>query len=117
MSWTEPFLSSAGDRLLFNLYTFEHCVKCGWSAESDDNRVRQMRRYNIPRLCFINKLDRAGAKPWSVIDQMRTKLQLNCAAVQFPIGLEDKHQGVIDIINNRAYYSDGIKGLDSRFHL
>lgn len=72
---------------------------------------RQMRRYNVPRLCFINKLDRAGARPWNVIDQMRSKLRLNCAAMQCPIGLEEDHQGVVDLVHRRAYYFDGIKGI------
>ena len=48
---------------------------------------RQMKRYNIPRLCFINKLDRQGANPDRVIGQLRDKLKLNASAVQVPIGL------------------------------
>lgn len=62
---------------------------------------RQMKRYNIPRLCFINKLDRQGANPDRVIGQLRDKLKLNASAVQVPIGLESSHQGVVDIIRDR----------------
>lgn len=111
VSWMVPFLSSAGGcaRIPSVVLKFALCSVGG--VQSQTITVdRQMRRYNVPRICFINKLDRVGAKPWSVIDQMRTKLRLNCGAVQYPIGLEDGHQGVIDIINNRAYYFDGIKG-------
>src|SRR6476620_8987668 len=49
---------------------------------------RQMKRYKVPRICFINKMDRAGSNPWRVIDQLRQKLHLNAAAVQIPIGSE-----------------------------
>src|ERR1041385_2637209 len=71
---------------------------------------RQMRRYNVPRIAFINKLDRTGANPWRVIDQLREKLRLNAAAIQIPMGLEDKHQGVIDVISMRAYFHEGEDG-------
>eukprot|EP00499_Haloplacidia_sp_CaronLabIsolate_P011367 CAMPEP_0196773170 /NCGR_PEP_ID=MMETSP1104-20130614/2620_1 /TAXON_ID=33652 /ORGANISM="Cafeteria sp., Strain Caron Lab Isolate" /LENGTH=759 /DNA_ID=CAMNT_0042143315 /DNA_START=1 /DNA_END=2280 /DNA_ORIENTATION=+ len=68
---------------------------------------RQMKRYNVPRLCFINKLDRMGANPWKVIKDLRGKLQLNATAVQLPIGLEEKHEGVVDLISMKAYYNEG----------
>ncbi|KAI8823998.1 P-loop containing nucleoside triphosphate hydrolase protein, partial [Fimicolochytrium jonesii] len=71
---------------------------------------RQMKRYNIPRICFINKMDRAGANPWRVIDQLRTKLRLNAAAVQIPNGAETGLKGVIDLVQLKAYYNDGEKG-------
>ncbi|KAJ3324915.1 Elongation factor G, mitochondrial [Boothiomyces sp. JEL0866] len=71
---------------------------------------RQMKRYGVPRICFINKMDRTGANPWKVIDQLRSKLFLNAAAVQVPIGAEDKLQGVVDIIRMKAYYNEGEKG-------
>lgn len=71
---------------------------------------RQMKRYQIPRICFINKLDRTGSKPWKVLNQIRQKLKLNAAAVQIPIGLEGDLQGVIDLVENKAYYHDGPKG-------
>ncbi|KAI8843858.1 P-loop containing nucleoside triphosphate hydrolase protein [Chytriomyces cf. hyalinus JEL632] len=71
---------------------------------------RQMKRYNVPRICFVNKMDRAGANPWRIIDQLRTKLKLNACAVQIPIGAEDKLEGVVDIVNMKAYYHEGAKG-------
>ncbi|KAJ3096508.1 Elongation factor G, mitochondrial [Physocladia obscura] len=71
---------------------------------------RQMKRYNVPRICFVNKMDRAGANPWRIIDQLRTKLKLTAAAVQIPIGAEDKLEGVVDLVELKAYYHDGLKG-------
>ncbi|CAL5219817.1 g1728 [Coccomyxa viridis] len=73
---------------------------------------RQMRRYNVPRLAFINKLDRAGADPWRVIGQMQEKLRLHCAPVQLPIGLEDQHAGLIDLIKMKAFQFKGPNGED-----
>ncbi|KAJ3414667.1 Elongation factor G, mitochondrial [Chytridiales sp. JEL 0842] len=71
---------------------------------------RQMKRYNIPRICFINKMDRAGANPFRILDQVRTKLRLNAAAVQIPIGAEADFQGVVDLVKMKAYYHEGPKG-------
>lgn len=71
---------------------------------------RQMKRYHVPRICFINKMDRAGANPWRVIDQLRTKLHLNVAAVQVPIGAETELEGVVDLVQMKAYYHEGEKG-------
>jgi elongation factor G len=71
---------------------------------------RQMKRYNVPRVCFINKMDRAGANPWRVIDQLRNKLRMNAAAVQIPIGSEDALDGVVDIIRMKALRFRGVKG-------
>ncbi|CAD6898195.1 unnamed protein product [Tilletia controversa] len=71
---------------------------------------RQMRRYNVPRLTFINKMDRQGANPWRVINQIRTKLRMPAAAVQVPIGAEDDFEGVVDLIRWKALYNEGNKG-------
>jgi elongation factor G len=71
---------------------------------------RQMKRYQVPRLCFINKMDRAGANPWKVLEQIRQKLHLNCAAVQVPIGMEGDLKGVVDLVRWKAYYHQGGKG-------
>lgn len=71
---------------------------------------RQMRRYTVPRLAFINKCDRAGADPWRVIGQIREKLKHNCAAIQIPIGLEDQLSGVVDLVEMQAYVFEGPKG-------
>ncbi|CAG8825716.1 28472_t:CDS:2, partial [Racocetra persica] len=71
---------------------------------------RQMRRYNVPRISFINKLDRIGANPFNVIEQIRQKLKLTAAAVQIPIGLEDELKGVVDLIKWKAVYNEGNRG-------
>ena len=71
---------------------------------------RQMRRYNVPRLSFINKMDRPGANPWRIVQQIRTKLRMPAAAVQVPIGVEDEFKGVVDLVNWKAIYNQGVKG-------
>ncbi|UUO05802.1 elongation factor G [Blastopirellula sp. J2-11] len=71
---------------------------------------RQMKRYKVPRLAFINKMDRTGANPDKVIQQMRDKLNVDAIAFQIPIGLEDKLEGVIDLVEMKAYYNDGDQG-------
>mgnify|MGYP003315649376 CR=1 FL=1 len=52
----------------------------------------------MPRVAFINKLDRMGANPWRAIEQMRSQLHVNACAVQVPIGLEEAHSGVVDLL-------------------
>lgn len=71
---------------------------------------RQMKRYNIPRLSFINKMDRMGANPFKVIDQINHKLRLAAAAIQVPIGGEDSFKGVVDLVRMKAIYNEGAKG-------
>lgn len=71
---------------------------------------RQMRRYNIPRLSFINKMDRMGANPFKAVDQINHKLRIPAAAIQVPIGSEDSFAGVIDIVRMKAIYNEGDKG-------
>lgn len=71
---------------------------------------RQMRRYNIPRLSFINKMDRMGADPFKAIDQINHKLRIHAAALQVPIGMEDGFEGVVDLIRMKAIYNQGLKG-------
>ncbi|KAK0473012.1 elongation factor G mitochondrial [Armillaria novae-zelandiae] len=73
---------------------------------------RQMRRYNVPRISFINKMDRPGANPWRIVNQIRTKLRMPAAAVQIPIGVEGEFKGVVDLVNWRSIYNDGYKGID-----
>ncbi|KAL6569322.1 Elongation factor G-2, mitochondrial [Orobanche minor] len=71
---------------------------------------RQMRRYEVPRLAFINKLDRMGADPWKVLNQARTKLRHHSAALQIPIGLEDDFKGLVDLVNMKAICFHGSSG-------
>lgn len=71
-----------------------------------------MRRYNVPRVSFINKMDRPGANPWRVIQQIRSKLRISAAAVQVPIGTEDQLRGVVDLVRWKAVYNEGVKGID-----
>ncbi len=71
---------------------------------------RQMNRYHVPRIAFINKCDRTGANPYHVVEQMHEKLKLNACLVELPIGLEDKLEGVVDLIRMKALYFDGPNG-------
>jgi elongation factor G len=71
---------------------------------------RQMKRYGIPRIAFINKMDRVGANPFRVVQALRDKLKLNALLLQYPIGSEDKFDGVIDLIEMTATYFEGEKG-------
>ncbi|NIZ18947.1 elongation factor G [Entomospira culicis] len=64
---------------------------------------RQLKRYNVPRLAFVNKCDRVGANPFKVRDQLREKLNLNAHMIQIPIGLEEEHRGVVDLVAMKAY--------------
>lgn len=71
---------------------------------------RQLKRYNVPRVAFVNKSDRTGANPYKVCDQLREKLDLNSVMMQVPIGLEEKLEGVVDLIRMKAIYFDGDDG-------
>ena len=76
---------------------------------------RQLKRYHVPRLAFINKCDRTGANPFRVRAQISEKLGLNAVFVTLPIGLEDKLEGLIDLIEMKAVYFDGDGGVDLRY--
>jgi elongation factor G len=71
---------------------------------------RQMKRYNVPRLAFINKMDRTGANAKNVTEQLASKLGLTTVPIQMPIGSEANFQGVIDLVNRDAVYFEGDKG-------
>ena len=75
---------------------------------------RQMRRYKVPRLAFINKMDRPGGNSWRVTQMLKDKLAHNAVPVQMPIGAEEKFVGLIDLIYMRAFYYDGPNGEDVR---
>ena len=87
-------------------------VLCGVAGVQSQSITvdRQMRRYKVPRLAFINKLDRAGANPFRVVEALREKLRHNAVLMQIPIGLEDKHEGVIDLVKMKAFYFSGPHG-------
>ena len=73
---------------------------------------RQLKRYKVPRLAFVNKCDRTGANPYKVKEQLHDKLGLNSVLMQIPIGLEDKLEGVVDLVKMKAIYFRGDNGLD-----
>ena len=89
-------------------------VICGVSGVQSQTLTvdRQMKRYGVPRVSFINKLDRMGANPWKAIVGLRNELRLPAAAVQVPIGLEAAHEGVVDLITREAVYFRGDKGTE-----
>ena len=69
-----------------------------------------MKRYDVPRLIFVNKLDRMGADPWNAIEQVRERLGLCAAAMQVNIGIENGLEGVVDLVTMEAIYFDGDSG-------
>jgi elongation factor G len=71
---------------------------------------RQLKRYNVPRIAFINKLDRIGADPYKVRNQLKERLGHNAVLLQIPIGLEIKHEGVVDLVSMKAMYFEGAEG-------
>ncbi len=87
-------------------------VLCGVAGVQSQSYTvdRQMRRYKVPRIAFINKLDRTGANPYKVKDQLREKLKLNPILIQMPIGLEDKLEGIIDLVEMQAFMFYGDNG-------
>ncbi|PIR23073.1 MAG: elongation factor G [Deltaproteobacteria bacterium CG11_big_fil_rev_8_21_14_0_20_45_16] len=91
-------------------------VLCGVAGVQSQSITvdRQMKRYGVPRLAFVNKLDRQGANPFRVKDMLREKLGLNSVMYQIPIGLEDQHQGSVDLIKMKAFFFDGDNGENIR---
>src|SRR5205085_10353833 len=75
---------------------------------------RQMRRYRVPRIAFINKCDRTGANPIRVKHQLREKLGHNPVLLQLPIGLEDQHTGLVDLLTMEAMTFHGDNGEEIR---
>jgi len=92
-------------------------VLCGVAGVQSQSYTvdRQMKRYNVPRVAFINKLDRAGASGRRVADQLKEKLRHHTIIMQIQMGFEDKLEGVIDLIKMKAAYFDGDNGEDVRY--
>jgi len=87
-------------------------VLCGVSGVQSQSLTvdRQMKRYDVPRVAFVNKLDRQGADPDRVVGQVREQMGLNACAVQAPIGLSEDHAGVVDLVKRVSYNFDGDRG-------
>lgn len=73
---------------------------------------RQMKRYNVPRISFVNKMDRMGANPFKAVEMINSKLKIPAAAVQIPIGSEKEFEGVVDLIHMKAIRNDGQRGIN-----
>lgn len=71
---------------------------------------RQMKRYGVPRLAFINKMDRTGANPYKGVQQLREKLNADAFLMQIPIGAEENFKGVVDLVRMVAYTHEGAEG-------
>ncbi|MBL0142769.1 MAG: elongation factor G [Betaproteobacteria bacterium] len=82
-----------------------YCAVGGVQPQSE-TVWRQANKYGVPRLAFVNKMDRTGANFFKVYDQMKSRLKANPVPVQIPIGAEDKFEGVVDLIRMKAIYWD-----------
>ena len=84
------------------------CVFCavGGVQPQSETVWRQADRYNVPRIAFVNKMDRMGADFARVVDELRTKLKANACPVELPIGREDSFKGVVDLVNMKAIVYD-----------
>lgn len=87
-------------------------VLCGVAGVQSQSITvdRQMKRYKVPRLAFINKLDRTGANPEKVTSDLRSKLHLNAVMFQLPIGIEGDLEGAVDLFTRKAFYNRGERG-------
>ncbi len=81
------------------------CAVSGVQPQSE-TVWRQMNRYEVPRLAFVNKMDRAGANYLRCVEQIRTRLRGNPVPIQLPIGAEEKFEGVVDLVRMKAIYWD-----------
>jgi len=88
-----------------------YCAVGGVQPQSE-TVWRQANKYKVPRLAFVNKMDRAGANFLKVYDQMRSRLKANPIPLQIPIGAEEKFEGVVDLIKMKAiYWDDASQGM------
>ena len=87
------------------------CAVSGVQPQSE-TVWRQMNKYSVPRLAFVNKMDRAGANFLRCVDQIKTRLRGNPVPLQLPIGAEDKFEGVVDLIQMKSiYWDDSTEGM------
>src|SRR6186713_2609865 len=82
-----------------------YCAVGGVQPQSE-TVWRQATKYRVPRLAFVNKMDRVGANFFKVYDQMKSRLKANPVPIQLPIGAEDKFEGVVDLVRMKAVYWD-----------
>ncbi len=88
-----------------------YCAVGGVQPQSE-TVWRQANKYKVPRIAFVNKMDRAGANFLKVHDQMKTRLRANVVPIQLPIGAEEKFEGVIDLVRMKAiYWDDTTQGM------
>ncbi|HLZ07063.1 MAG TPA: GTP-binding protein, partial [Chloroflexota bacterium] len=73
---------------------------------------RQADRYNVPRICFINKMDRTGAGFWRTLDMIKDRLGANAAPIQLPIGQESSFKGAIDLLEMKALFYTDVLGAN-----
>ncbi len=88
-----------------------YCAVGGVQPQSE-TVWRQANKYKVPRLAFVNKMDRQGANFFKVYDQMKSRLKANPVPIQIPIGAEEKFEGVVDLIRMKAiYWDDSSQGM------
>ncbi len=88
-----------------------YCAVGGVQPQSE-TVWRQANKYKVPRLAFVNKMDRVGANFFKVLDQMKARLKANPVALQIPIGAEDSFEGVVDLVKMKAiYWDDASQGV------
>jgi elongation factor G len=88
-----------------------YCAVGGVQPQSE-TVWRQANKYKVPRLAFVNKMDRQGANFFKVYDQMKSRLKANPVPIQVPIGAEEKFEGVIDLLRMKAiYWDDATQGM------
>lgn len=88
-----------------------YCAVGGVQPQSE-TVWRQANKYKVPRIAFVNKMDRTGANFLRVVEQMRSRLQANAVAMQLPIGQEDEFKGVVDLVTMKAvWWNEDDKGV------
>ena len=88
-----------------------YCAVGGVQPQSE-TVWRQANKYKVPRLAFVNKMDRSGANFFKVVEQMKTRLRANVIPIQIPIGAEEKFEGVVDLVRMKAiFWDDSTQGM------